>query len=99
MGGREKEWLERNWVRNKGNLREAVLGVGWVSIPALFLCLAVALAAADCGCSAPRPSGTASTGSMTCHGLPSLSSKVTHSCHGCMGSAGRNSILYKDRAL
>lgn len=79
MGGREKEWLERSWVRNKGNLREAVMGVGWVSIPALFFCMDMALAAADRGCCASRPSGTVSTGSMTCHGLPSLFSKVTHS--------------------
>lgn len=86
-------------MRNKGNLREAGDGVGWVSIPALFFCMGVALAAADRGCSASRPSGAASTGLMTCHGLPSLFSKVTHSLHGSVCSAGRKSILYRDRTL
>lgn len=37
MGGREKEGLERSWVRNKGNLGEAGDGgARWVSLPALL---------------------------------------------------------------
>lgn len=48
MGGREKECLERSWVRNKGNLREADDG-GKVGLhPCPFFCMDVALAAADC---------------------------------------------------
>lgn len=36
VGGREKEWLERSWLRNKGNLREAGDG-GKVGLhPCLF---------------------------------------------------------------
>lgn len=64
----------------------------WVSLPALFFGMDVALAAADRGCSALRPNGTASTGLMTCHGLPSLFLKVTHFSHGSLCSADRKSV-------
>lgn len=89
MGGREKECLERSWVRNKGNLREADDG-GKVGLhPCPFFCMDVALAAADRGCSASRQNETASTGLMTFHGLHSLFLKVTHCFHGSTCSADR----------
>lgn len=96
MGGREKEWLERSWVRNKGNLREAGDGGKGGLPPCPVFGMDVALAAADCGCSAPRPSGTASTGLMTFLGLPSLFLKVTlFSWSACAQLTGRV-FLYKD---